>query len=108
MDSLGEDLVLLSIRHDSGTVATAQRIGYGLMGAELVRLAASGPPAGGHGGHHHWAGRGARTWSRPAAPPSCCPVRQRAAPRTSSGGCSRCKARTRAGPGSRSGPGRTA
>ncbi len=53
MDSLGEDLVLLSIRHDSGTVATAQRIGYGLMGAELVRLAASGPPAGGHGGHHH-------------------------------------------------------
>ncbi len=42
VDNLGEDLVLLSIRPDKGTVTTAQRISYGLMGAELVLLAASG------------------------------------------------------------------
>src|SRR5215472_3228633 len=42
MDTLGEDLVLLSIGADSGRVRTAQKIGYGLMGSELVRLAASG------------------------------------------------------------------
>jgi hypothetical protein len=39
--TLGEDLLLLSIRPDNGKVATAGRIDYGLMGSELVRLAAS-------------------------------------------------------------------
>jgi hypothetical protein len=39
--TLGEDLLLLSIRPDNGKVATARRIDYGLMGSELVRLAAS-------------------------------------------------------------------
>lgn len=42
MDSLGEDLVLLSIRPDKGQLATIQRIDFGLMGSELVRLAAGG------------------------------------------------------------------
>ena len=42
MENLGDYLVLLSITSDKGTIATAQRIGYGLMGAELVGLAASG------------------------------------------------------------------
>jgi hypothetical protein len=42
MDTLGEDLVLLSIRPDNGTIATKSRLGYGLRGSELVRLAASG------------------------------------------------------------------
>src|ERR1700683_3570469 len=42
MDALGEDLVLLSIHPDKGTVATKSRLGYGLRGSELVRLAASG------------------------------------------------------------------
>jgi Golgi phosphoprotein 3 GPP34 len=42
LDSLGEDLVLLSITPDAGRIATAQRIGFGLMGSELVRLAAAG------------------------------------------------------------------
>ncbi len=42
MNSLGDDLVLLSIRPDKGTVTTGERIGFGLMGSELVRLAASG------------------------------------------------------------------
>jgi hypothetical protein len=42
MDTLGEDLVLLSLGPGSGRVRTAQKIGYGLMGSELVRLAASG------------------------------------------------------------------
>lgn len=42
MDSLGEDLVLLSVNPSKGTVATAERIGYGLMGSELVRLASTG------------------------------------------------------------------
>jgi hypothetical protein len=42
LDSLGEDLVLLSVTPDAGRIATAQRIGFGLMGSELVRLAAAG------------------------------------------------------------------
>jgi hypothetical protein len=42
MDSLGEDLVLLSVRPDKGTIMTGERIGFGLMGSELVRLAATG------------------------------------------------------------------
>ena len=42
MDTLGEDLALLSIRPDNGTIATKNRLGYGLRGSELVRLAASG------------------------------------------------------------------
>ena len=42
MDALGEDLVLLSIHPDKGTVVTKSRLGYGLRGSELVRLAASG------------------------------------------------------------------
>ena len=42
METLGEDLVLLSIRPDNGTIATKSRLGYGLRGSELVRLAASG------------------------------------------------------------------
>ena len=42
MDALGEDLVLLSLDPGSGRVRTAQKIGYGLMGSELVRLAAGG------------------------------------------------------------------
>ena len=32
----------ISIRADKGTVATSQRIGFALMGSELVRLAATG------------------------------------------------------------------
>jgi hypothetical protein len=40
--TLGEDLLLLSIRPDQGRIATLPQIDYGLMGAELVRLAASG------------------------------------------------------------------
>lgn len=42
MDSLGDDLVLLSINPDSGRIRTVKKIDYGLMGSELVRLAASG------------------------------------------------------------------
>lgn len=42
MDSLGDDLILLSINPDSGRIRTARKIDYGLMGSELVRLAASG------------------------------------------------------------------
>ena len=42
MDTLGEDLALLSIRPDNGTITTKSRLGYGLRGSELVRLAASG------------------------------------------------------------------
>ena len=37
---LGEDLLLLSIRRPEGTLATSSRISYGLMGSELIRLAA--------------------------------------------------------------------
>jgi hypothetical protein len=42
LDSLGEDLVLLSVTPDAGRIATAERIGFGLMGSELVCLAAAG------------------------------------------------------------------
>lgn len=42
LDSLGEDLVLLSVSPADGRIATAQKIGFGLMGSELVRLAAAG------------------------------------------------------------------
>src|SRR6266516_1865034 len=42
MESLGEDLLLLSIRPDRGRIGNADKIDYGLMGAELVRLAALG------------------------------------------------------------------
>ena len=41
LDALGEDLLLLAIK-PNGTVASAAKIGYGLMGSELVRLAAAG------------------------------------------------------------------
>jgi Golgi phosphoprotein 3 (GPP34) len=40
--TLGEDLALLAIRPDRGTIAARQRLPYGLRGSELVRLAASG------------------------------------------------------------------
>lgn len=42
MESLGDDLVLLSIRPDKGRIAFEERLGFGLMGSELVRLAARG------------------------------------------------------------------
>lgn len=42
VDTLGEDLVLLSLHPRSGRVTNGQTIRYGLMGAELVRLAAMG------------------------------------------------------------------
>ena len=42
LDSLGEDLVLMSVSPTDGRIATAQKIGFGLMGSELVRLAAAG------------------------------------------------------------------
>ena len=42
MDTLGEDLMLLAIQPDQGTIAARQRLPYGLRGSELVRLAASG------------------------------------------------------------------
>jgi Golgi phosphoprotein 3 (GPP34) len=42
MESLGDDLVLLSIRPDKGRLGNEERIGFGLMGSELVRLAARG------------------------------------------------------------------
>jgi hypothetical protein len=41
MDVLGEDLLLLSIDPRSGKIVT-DRLGYGLAGSELVRLAAAG------------------------------------------------------------------
>jgi len=41
VDNLGEDLVLLSLNPASGRVMTAQKIAYGLMGSELVRLVAA-------------------------------------------------------------------
>jgi len=41
LDTLGDDLVLLSVSPE-GKLATAQQIGFGLMGSELVRLAAAG------------------------------------------------------------------
>lgn len=42
LDGLGEDLVLLSVLPGTGRIGTAQRLGFGLMGSELVRLAAAG------------------------------------------------------------------
>ena len=39
MESLGEDLLLLSIRPDRGRIGNADKVDFGLMGAELVRLA---------------------------------------------------------------------
>jgi hypothetical protein len=41
LDSLGDDLVLLSVSPD-GKITTAQQLGFALMGSELVRLAAAG------------------------------------------------------------------
>jgi Golgi phosphoprotein 3 (GPP34) len=41
VQTLGEDLVLLSINPRSGRLANATRLRFGLMGSELVRLAAS-------------------------------------------------------------------
>jgi hypothetical protein len=41
LSTLGEDLLLLSIRPGDGRIATTSRIGFGLMGSELIRLAAS-------------------------------------------------------------------
>ena len=41
MQTLGDDLVLLSINPRSGRLANATRLRFGLMGSELVRLAAS-------------------------------------------------------------------
>jgi Golgi phosphoprotein 3 (GPP34) len=41
MQTLGEDLVLLSINPRSGRLANATRLRFGLLGSELVRLAAS-------------------------------------------------------------------
>lgn len=54
--TLGEDLLLLSIQPDDGKVATVQRIDYGLMGSELVRLATDS---------------GARPWSLPSTIAYC-------------------------------------
>src|SRR6516162_11408842 len=42
MSTLGDDLVLLSVWQGGGRLAATNVIGVGLMGAELVRLAASG------------------------------------------------------------------
>lgn len=42
LSGLGEDLLLLSIRPRDGVIATIARINYGLMGSELIRLAALG------------------------------------------------------------------
>jgi hypothetical protein len=42
VDTLGDDLVLLAIEPDRGTIAARNRLPYGLRGSELVRLAASG------------------------------------------------------------------
>ena len=41
MQTLGEDLVLLSINPHSGRIGNATQLRFGLMGSELVRLAAS-------------------------------------------------------------------
>jgi Golgi phosphoprotein 3 (GPP34) len=40
VDTLGDDLILLSLNPATGRVMTAQKIAYGLMGSELVRLVA--------------------------------------------------------------------
>ena len=42
MSTLGDDLVLLSVWQGGGRLTAPNVIGVGLMGAELVRLAASG------------------------------------------------------------------
>ena len=42
MSTLGDDLVLLSVSQGGGRVSAPNVTGVGLMGAELVRLAASG------------------------------------------------------------------
>lgn len=42
MDNLGEDLVLLSIKPDQGLLFNRRSLEFGLMGSELVRLAALG------------------------------------------------------------------
>jgi len=42
VETLADDLVLLSVSPNSGRIMTKQKIDYGLMGAELVRLAAVG------------------------------------------------------------------
>ncbi len=42
MDNLGEDLVLLSIKPDQGLLLRRRSLEFGLMGSELVRLAALG------------------------------------------------------------------
>jgi hypothetical protein len=42
METLAEDLILLSLNPANGRVVNPQRILYGIMGAELVRLAAYG------------------------------------------------------------------
>jgi hypothetical protein len=41
VQTLGEDLVLLSINPRSGRLGNATQLRFGLMGSELVRLAAS-------------------------------------------------------------------
>jgi hypothetical protein len=42
LSTLGEDLLLLSVRPTDGRIVTLSRIHYGLMGSELIRLAATG------------------------------------------------------------------
>ena len=42
LETLGEDLILLSPLHKSGFMNTPSRLRYGLMGSELVRLVAGG------------------------------------------------------------------
>jgi hypothetical protein len=42
LSTLGEDLLLLSVRPTDGRIVTFSRIHYGLMGSELIRLAATG------------------------------------------------------------------
>jgi len=42
MSTLGDDLVLLSVWQGGGRVSAPHVTGVGLMGAELVRLAAAG------------------------------------------------------------------
>jgi len=42
LDSLGDDLVLLTVSAYDGKLTTAQRLSFALMGSELVRLAAAG------------------------------------------------------------------
>jgi Golgi phosphoprotein 3 (GPP34) len=42
MDSLGEDLLLVAIDPRNGVLRCREHLGYGLMGAELIMLAAAG------------------------------------------------------------------